>query len=94
MQLFIKDAGQAQPPHDFQLRRKTIDPFGSKVHLKDHPLSLSNNSRFSQIFQRMVIQIAPPHLIFSATAICSIRFFKNEHKSAFLVFPNSGAHPD
>jgi len=28
--------------------------FGSNVHLKDHPLSLSNNSRFSQNFQRMV----------------------------------------
>jgi hypothetical protein len=52
MQLFIKDAGQAQPPHDFQQRRKTIDPFGSNVHLKGHPLSLSN-SRYSQIFQRM-----------------------------------------
>ena len=59
LQMVIKDARQTQPLHNFQQKRKVIDPFGSNVHLRGHPLSLSNNSRFSQNFQRMVSNYGP-----------------------------------
>jgi hypothetical protein len=51
--MVIDDPGQTQPDHAFQQKRKIINSFGGYVQLRDHPLSLSNNSRFSQIFQRM-----------------------------------------
>ena len=54
MQMVVYDARQSQPLHDFHQKRKIIDPFHCYVHLRAHPLSLSNYSRFIQIFQRMI----------------------------------------
>ncbi|MEW5873488.1 MAG: hypothetical protein AB1894_29790, partial [Chloroflexota bacterium] len=51
--------------HHFQQKREIVDPFSGNVHLRGHPLSLSGNSLFSQIFQRMdsdnagIIHITP-----------------------------------
>ena len=53
VQMIVDDAGQAQPLHHFQQMRKIVNSLRGTVHLRVHPLSLSANSRFRWIFQRM-----------------------------------------
>lgn len=52
-QVMVNDGRQSNSLHDFQQEREVVDSFCGYVHFRGHPLSLPNNSRFSQFFQRM-----------------------------------------
>jgi hypothetical protein len=52
-QMSIKDGRQSQSDHNFKQEYKVVYPFCGYGDLRCHPLRLSDNSPFSQIFQRM-----------------------------------------
>jgi len=54
LQVLVYQVWKTQPYHDFEQKRKVVNPFCGYSDLRVHALRISGNSRFRQNFQRKV----------------------------------------